>query len=82
MGYITDEGIKSHVENGVKFFYESPCDERGDGHEYHVNICFKCNRDFCYSCCGNTNVDQGGKYDPDFMTCPSCGHDLYEERND
>lgn len=35
-------------------------------------------RDFCASCCENTNLHEGGKYDPDFMTCPGCGHDYFE----
>lgn len=48
----------------------------GGGHEYAEKIC-KCGRVFCYSCCSGTNVHEGGKYEPDFMFCPSCGADYY-----
>jgi hypothetical protein len=48
----------------------------GGQHQYSANTC-ECGREFCYSCCGGTNVDQGGKYDPDYMLCPSCGRDFY-----
>ncbi len=48
-----------------------------DWHEYSSKICPKCGAVFCYSCCASTNVDQGGKYDPDYMLCPVCGHDYY-----
>jgi len=48
-------------------------------HEYAEKVC-ECGNSFCYSCCGSQNVDQGGKYEPDFMTCPKCGKDYYSER--
>ena len=46
-------------------------------HEYAEKECLKCGQVFCYSCCGSQNVDQGGKYEEDYMTCPVCGHDYY-----
>ena len=45
-------------------------------HEYSVETCPKCGREFCWNCCGGTNVHHGGKYDPDFTLCPGCGHDI------
>jgi hypothetical protein len=55
----------------------STCPETG--HEYAEKICPHCGQDFCWSCCGSTNVDQGGKHAPDYMICPNCGHDYYQE---
>jgi ribosomal protein L37E len=52
------------------------CDEYQ--HEYADKTCPECGRVFCYSCCRDQNVDQGGKYERDFMLCPQCGHDYYE----
>jgi len=60
------------MENIIK--NESNCD-----HNYAEKTCVKCGTVFCYDCCGGTNVDQGGKYTPDFMNCPNCGHDYYQE---
>ena len=48
-------------------------------HEYSEGTCPKCGRVFCFSCCGGTNVHQGGKYEPDWMECPACGTDVLEE---
>lgn len=48
-------------------------------HEYSEVTCPECEHIFCYSCCKGTNVDQGGKYDPDYMFCPQCGHDIYQD---
>lgn len=50
-----------------------------DTHRYSSKTCQKCGHVFCYSCCKGTNVDQGGKYDLDYMHCPNCGHDYYSE---
>lgn len=47
-------------------------------HEYAEQIC-NCGKVFCWSCCISTNVHEGGKYEPDFMLCPRCGHDIYED---
>ncbi len=47
-------------------------------HQYSEKICV-CGAVFCYSCCGGTNVDQGGKYEPDYMLCPVCKADFYAE---
>ena len=47
-------------------------------HEYATKTCPECGKIFCYSCCGGQNVDQGGKYEPDYMFCPKWGHDYYE----
>ena len=56
------------------------CDNLNTGHhQYSVKVCTECGTEFCYSCCAGTNVDQGGKYDPDFMLCPNCGHDYYSQ---
>jgi len=46
-------------------------------HDYAVKDCPKCGSEFCYDCCAYTNVDQGGKHEPDSMICPFCGHDYY-----
>jgi hypothetical protein len=48
------------------------------GHEYAEKTC-KCGEVFCFYCCGGTNVHQGGKYEKDYMFCPSCGADFYAE---
>ena len=48
-------------------------------HEYAEKICPKCGHVFCWSCCANTNVHEGGKYAPTFKDCPQCGHDYYLE---
>ena len=56
--------------------FENPCTDDGD-HEYSDRICPNCGRDFCWSCCGWTNVHEGGKHEEDSMLCPSCGHDYY-----
>jgi hypothetical protein len=48
-------------------------------HKYSGKVCPECGTEFCYSCCAGTNVDQGGKHDPDFMLCPNCGHDYYSQ---
>ena len=50
-------------------------------HSYSERLCFECGQVFCYDCCRDTNVDQGGKYDPDYMMCPACGHDIYEQQH-
>lgn len=53
----------------------SPCE---GGHQYAEKTCPSCGHVFCYSCCDGTNVDEGGKYSPDYMWCPRCGHDYYQ----
>jgi hypothetical protein len=50
-------------------------------HEYAERICPACGQDFCFSCCGRTNVHEGGKYQPDFMTCPVCGFDICSDED-
>ena len=50
-------------------------------HPYATKKCPMCGHIFCYSCCRATNVDQGGKHEPDFMSCPKCGHNYYEKDN-
>jgi len=45
-------------------------------HEYADKLCV-CGHIYCYSCCSSTNVDQSGKYEPDFMICPVCHRDFY-----
>ena len=44
-------------------------------HQYATETC-KCGHEFCFACCGKTNVACGGKYEADFMICPKCGHDI------
>jgi len=56
------------------------CEE--NNHKYEEKTCPKCGEHFCYACCGSTNVDQGGKYELDFMTCPKCGFDWYTHNED
>ena len=46
-------------------------------HPYAPKICWACGTVYCFSCCGRTNVHEGGKHDKDQMTCPTCGHDYY-----
>jgi hypothetical protein len=58
---------------------EEKCTTDGN-HRYAEKECPECGHIFCYSCCRDTNVDQGGKYDPDFMDCPNCGADYYAPR--
>ena len=48
-------------------------------HEYAEKICPNCKELFCYNCCESTNIDQGGKYEPDYMNCPICGYDYYQK---
>ena len=48
------------------------------GHEYAEKTC-KCGEVFCFSCSRDTNVHEGGKYEPDYMLCPACGADFYTE---
>lgn len=52
------------------------CSDQG-GHEYSSKTCPCCGAVFCWSCCGGTNVHEGGKYDEDYMFCPVCGRDYY-----
>lgn len=52
--------------------YWLSCTEGGENHQYTAVVC-ECGHEYCYSCCGGTNVDQGGKYEPDYMLCPVCG---------
>ncbi len=47
-------------------------------HEYNEKKC-TCGMVFCFTCCKDTNVDQGGKHEVDFMLCPACGKDHYAE---
>lgn len=51
------------------------CEE--NRHEYGEKEC-ACGEVFCWACCGNTNVHEGGKYTPDFMECPKCRQDYYK----
>lgn len=50
-------------------------------HKYATKIRPNCQQDFCWACCGGTNTHAGGKHGPDFMLCPKCGHDYYEEES-
>lgn len=55
------------------------CTDGGWEHEYATETCPKCERVFCWACCGGTNVHHGGKHEPDYMHCPACGHDICVE---
>lgn len=72
-----------HEDSCGKWMSAHSCDDihccECGRHEYDEKRC-ECGHTFCYSCCGNTNVDQGGKYEKTFMNCPVCGQDYYEER--
>jgi hypothetical protein len=57
---------------------ERECGGIDGRHEYAERVC-KCGATFCYSCSAGTNVDQGGKYDPDYIYCPACGRDWYQD---
>jgi hypothetical protein len=46
-------------------------------HDYDVKTCPFCKKEFCFACCADTNVHHGGKYEQDYMLCPSCGTDYY-----
>ena len=48
-------------------------------HTYADKTCPKCGKTFCWDCCKDTNVHEGGKHQPDFMICPHCGHDYYSK---
>ena len=54
------------------------CSQNG-WHKYSERLCPKCGHVYCYACCQNQNIDEGGKYAKDFMICPRCGHDYYSE---
>ena len=58
------------------------CTEEFGSHEYSEKTCQKCGEDFCFSCCKSTNVHEGGKYEEDYMLCPTCGHNWYENTVD
>ena len=51
--------------------------EAGTYHEYATKRCSRCETRFCFTCCGRTNVHEGGKHTPDFMLCPICQTDFY-----
>jgi hypothetical protein len=48
-------------------------------HPYSERVCPSCKWVFCFECCEDTNVHHGGKYQPDYMLCPCCGHDIYQD---
>jgi hypothetical protein len=62
---------------GVKRLFEptemGTCTKEGT-HEYAEITC-QCGTIFCWSCCRDTNVHEGGKYQPSYMICPICGTD-------
>ena len=61
----------------MKWKREEPC-TTAYNHSYAEYECPRCGVTFCYSCCGWQNVDQGGKHEPDSMTCPECGKDVLD----
>ena len=68
--------IKSHNRIKGENIMFTECSE--NGHEYAEKVCPQCEQEFCYACCDGQNVDQGGKYEKDYMFCPHCGQDYYE----
>jgi len=62
-----------------KFHHNDGCiqDDMGRVHNYPSKTCPECGAIFCYTCCGSTNVEEGGEYKPDYMTCPVCGRDYF-----
>jgi len=71
------EGVVTTINGNKVYREEEPCDNPHN-HEFTSRDCPACGKTFCFACCGSTNVDQGGKYNPDYMLCPACGHDIYE----
>ena len=70
------------MENSRDFFvgrWSEGCFGRPEGHKYASKTCPKCDGVFCWECCKDTNVHEGGKYAPDYMECPHCGHDYYSD---
>ena len=53
-----------------------------DYHNYATKECPACTTVFCYDCCHSTNLDQGGKHEPDFMLCPNCHGDWFSVEAD
>lgn len=72
---------KEKMAQKIKSEFHEGCGEHAafGVHEYSEIECPKCGVVFCWNCCRSTNVHQGGKHEPDFMLCPSCGHDVYSE---
>lgn len=54
----------------------SEIDEGECEHPYSSKMCKCCGREFCWSCCGETNVHLGLVDNP-MMKCPECGTDYY-----
>lgn len=52
------------------------CSGLFESHEHAEIICPECGAEFCWSCCLNTNSHEGRKLVPEFMLCPSCGHNV------
>ncbi len=48
-------------------------------HEYTIKYCPECGRDFCYNCCGDTNIGHGGLHENPVMRCPTCGHNYFSK---
>ena len=58
---------------------EINCSGIDGDHEYADKVCGACGKVFCFSCCHDTNVHEGGKYEEDYMLCPQCGYDYYSD---
>ena len=81
---IFTDGYRSDLQDydycGDDYESEDSEDSCENGvHEYAEQICPKCGATFCYSCCGGTNRDQGGKHETDWTLCPICGYNVDEE---
>lgn len=61
----------------MKYLYPNGKCSEEFGHEYAEKICPICGAEFCFACSPWTNVHEGGKYNPDEMHCPDCGHDYF-----
>jgi hypothetical protein len=54
------------------------CEPENGIHKYAIKKCV-CGQVFCFECCKDTNVHEGGGSNmAPFMTCPKCGRDVLE----
>jgi len=78
--YGTSTGIFTNCEgtspfNELKLIRE--CGGLDGSHMYDIMECPKCGCDFCFDCCGNTNVTESPSPERKFMECPMCGENYY-----
>jgi len=68
--------MKVNIPGNSKAFYFLGLGCGKAGHRYATDTCPRCGAEFCWQCCGQTNVHEGGKHEPDYKLCPVCGHDV------